>query len=1076
MKKFILLLTLAFTSCFMFSQTTDVWDFGATQLNNSQFNNQLNETVINDWYLGTTPGTTGVNFPTSFTAGALSWFGNASDRLRTTNTNLTRFDNNVAGVSAYTGRIYCNGTVTTSAGLPNSRYLKLVLAEDDEVNIIARGDTDGLLTFVKENNPNDQTDTWVTPSASGQITDAKFVAKTAGTYRIYDQSAKASFYRVTRKDALYSNVSGSIDLSQAINIPSVYSLIFTNLAGKSWTAKINDAIYQVTIPLGYTYQLSLLDASGYIISSGEVLDLTTETNLNVNHQIAISNVVLFTVSGNIIGLSSNINNLNLNFVPDPASGTIFQPSPIIDVINSTYSVQLEANITYTVNGIGVNDFEILNNTLNIPAENNTIDIVFSPKPVYEITTNITGLDSTQLNDLQLTFTNINETDYVYTFSYNDTKLLRNGTYQITANGLDMYAVQLGLTSNLLVSDQSASKNLTFNTVTVWSFNDQTINSTTIAYYKGLQLNGQITTVTSSGHLTAKTGSSIIVPIQTGQKLIVTYYYTANFMIEGIGPFTTNSNSTSVIENAEYVYTGSDNGFVTIQIGGVSNLTSYFPEIKVVPNTPFQENITVGVDKQYQTINAALQAVSYMVRPNNERVNILIDPANYEEMLVINLPNITLKNASSNPSIQTLNGGLDIDANAARITSYYGHGYNYYSMGSDNKWNQEVLNVSLENGFPTHNNAGAGTTNGSFWNATVVVRASGFEAEHIIFENSFNQYISQKESQDVVLPWSSGSPGVRPNNFGNLNVQQRTLVERAAAIAFPNNTDKAILKYCSIIGRQDTFFGGNNSRVVVFRGEVMGAVDFIFGGMTAVFYKTKLTMNVSDASNDVSYITAAQQTTGRGYLMFECTVTSTNPNVNTNSTFRAKPGYFGRPWSANTSEVVFFNTTIETSNFTGSVGNSLILPLGWQNTLGGTSSGMYEFGTIEESGVNNTPFRATWSTSLTNPILNDGTVINTFNFTKGNDDWDPLPLLIASDPLSTHIVLTRKPEVFSIKNNIYIQNIYEETTIEIFDLKGSKVKSLNINQNALVNMPKGMWIVVLKSNNKINKYKIITFCE
>ena len=46
---------------------------------------------------------------------------------------------------------------------------------------------------------------------------------------------------------------------------------------------------------------------------------------------------------------------------------------------------------------------------------------------------------------------------------------------------------------------------------------------------------------------------------------------------------------------------------------------------------------------------------------------------YEEMLVIGLPNITLKNASKTPSLQTLNKGVDIDKNAVRITSYYGHG-------------------------------------------------------------------------------------------------------------------------------------------------------------------------------------------------------------------------------------------------------------------------------------------------------------------------------------------------------------------------------------------------------------------
>jgi exo-poly-alpha-galacturonosidase len=175
----------------------------------------------------------------------------------------------------------------------------------------------------------------------------------------------------------------------------------------------------------------------------------------------------------------------------------------------------------------------------------------------------------------------------------------------------------------------------------------------------------------------------------------------------------------------------------------------------VPNVPYSPTITVGNNKQYQTINAALDAITNMVRPNNERVTIEIDPGNYEEMLVVSQPNVTLKNSSSAPNTNLANKGVNIDPNAVRITSYYGHGYNYYSMANNQKWNKEVLEVNKQNGNYSYVNTGAGTTNASYWNATVVVNANGFEAENIIFENSFNQYISLKESQDVVVPWSSG---------------------------------------------------------------------------------------------------------------------------------------------------------------------------------------------------------------------------------------------------------------------------------------------------------------------------------
>lgn len=151
------------------------------------------------------------------------------------------------------------------------------------------------------------------------------------------------------------------------------------------------------------------------------------------------------------------------------------------------------------------------------------------------------------------------------------------------------------------------------------------------------------------------------------------------------------------------------------------------------------------------------------------------------------------------------------------------------------------------------------------------------------------------------------------------------------------------------------------------------------------------MNTSDESVDAAYLTAAQQSSGRGYLMYKCTVKSATPGTETASVFHAKPGYFGRPWQATTSEVVFYNTTIYTSDFTGFEGKSLISPVGWSNSLGGESNLMYEYGTFEFSGEDNLASRVAWCTLLTVPTLKDGTEISTFNFTKGTDNWDPLPL-------------------------------------------------------------------------------------
>ncbi len=1056
------------------AQMTDVWDFGATQLDTNLYNNLLNETIINSWYASSiTPGSVSTTnlMPVSFTAGALSWSGGTSDRLRTTNTLITRYDTNIASVTTHNGRIYCNGNATMAGNIASSRYLSLNLAEDDEVKVIARGDTAGLLTFANVSNPSLQTDNLPTTATSGSITEVNYVAKYAGAYRIYDATAKASFYRIFRKAATYVNLSGNVNVAQAPGIPAGYSIVYTNAAGKSWSSIVTSGAYNVRIPVGYNYQLSLVNANGFVISNGLTYSSIGVTTPNATKDITIIAVNLNTVTGSITGLGTSISSLNLTYTPTVSR--VYVPVPVINTTTSTYTVQLEPNIQYTIASQGVNDFEILANTITIPASNTNSNIAFTLKPVFPITINATGLNPTQLSSLNLTFTNLNESNYVYNFSATSPISLRNGTYSISFNGLDNFPVDLGLVSNLRVNGAAVSKTLAFRPVTVWSFEDRTISTTTTAAYKGMLLAGQITTVPASGHLTAKTGSTIRVPVNPGESITVAYYFTANFSIEGGATFTTATNSTNILEYATYSYTGTTSGYVNILVGGATTLTSYFPEIKIGTRLQYAPTLTVGVNKQFQTINGALQAVANMIRPNNDRVTILIDSGNYEEMIVIKDQNITLKNAAANPNTNLIDKGVNIAPGAVRITSYYGVGYNYFSMGNDQKWNQEVLNVNRENGFTNYQNV-SGTTNGSYWNATVVVNANGFQADDIIFENSFNQYISNKESQDVLVMWTSGSPGIRPTVAGSTAVQSRTLVERAAAIAVPNNIDKVILNKCRVVGRQDSFFGGSGARVVVYKGDIMGAVDYIFGGMNAVFYKSNLSMNVSDASNDQAYITAAQQSSGRGFLMYQCTVTSAIPQVESASQYKAKPGYFGRPWAANTSEVVFFNTTIETSDSPGFVGQSLIVPLGWQNTLSGNSAGMYEYGTVELSGVNNTPSRATWATSLTNPTLTDGTAISTFNFTKGNDNWDPIPQLIANEALSNNQMQpTTIVKAIAYKNTIAISNIKSDSEISIYDIKGMLVKKWNVNSDVSFIMQNGLWIVKIKSGGLVNTFKLVT---
>ena len=128
----------------------------------------------------------------------------------------------------------------------------------------------------------------------------------------------------------------------------------------------------------------------------------------------------------------------------------------------------------------------------------------------------------------------------------------------------------------------------------------------------------------------------------------------------------------------------------------------------------------------ESINAALDSARAVYAAHQEKTTIYIEPGTYQEELTIDVPGLKLKNASRHPSLALTGQGVGCDPNAVRITWYYGHGYQYRSMGQ------------------TVNYGGSRTR---LWNASVLVTAPDFYAENIIFENSFNLYVSSREASD-----------------------------------------------------------------------------------------------------------------------------------------------------------------------------------------------------------------------------------------------------------------------------------------------------------------------------------------
>ena len=300
----------------------------------------------------------------------------------------------------------------------------------------------------------------------------------------------------------------------------------------------------------------------------------------------------------------------------------------------------------------------------------------------------------------------------------------------------------------------------------------------------------------------------------------------------------------------------------------------------------------------ESVNAALDSARAVYAARGEKTTILIEPGTYQEELTIDVPGLTLRNASRKPSIGLKNGGLDCDKNAVRITWYYGHGYQYRSMGDKINYGGSRMRL---------------------WNASVLVTAPDFTAENIIFENSFNLYISEKEAADSLvdisqsdMPWTEKERPkkimpARPKEAGSTEVQKKAYRERAAAISFAEGAKNAHLTNCRAVGRQDVLYGDQGASVYWEGGILAGGVDFIFGAMQMAIDRATIVANINGEKGDKCYISAGRSGSetqpARGMLFYKCHIRLATEDELENTislpsregTGIGSPVWLARPW-------------------------------------------------------------------------------------------------------------------------------------------------------------------------------------
>ena len=337
-------------------------------------------------------------------------------------------------------------------------------------------------------------------------------------------------------------------------------------------------------------------------------------------------------------------------------------------------------------------------------------------------------------------------------------------------------------------------------------------------------------------------------------------------------------------------------------------------IFLISNAFAGSDLYVGYSGKSNNFNTVQQAVDNAAKINpsseSDRVTIHIAPGTYREQVMIQTPYITFVN--DEPS-----------KGDALITWYYGIGYKYYSAS--------------EKGYYDANLAQAKSSKyrAARWGAAVLVmsKAIYFKAKDMVFENSFNRYMTEEEIKDgVEILGDSSASNINIKRTSSLDVKSKAATERAAAMYI--EAAYAEFLNCIFYSSQDPLYTGGSPSY--FKNCLIeGQTDYIFGQSNTVFDSCELRWKGYSDGSVAGFITAARDpednTAYTGYLMYNCKVTK-------NKSLTVKAGYFGRPWRQ-TAKAKFINTILQD--------NSTIEPAGWSsmnNVPPENVDGFKEYGT------------------------------------------------------------------------------------------------------------------------------------
>lgn len=298
-------------------------------------------------------------------------------------------------------------------------------------------------------------------------------------------------------------------------------------------------------------------------------------------------VEIVTLNGVIAGLTEE-ELANLKIVLESDNSYV----PEINLDGNKITMKLEKGVRYTMTAEGVNDYALYNKTATAYKDVAYRMFKFSPKALHNVNVVLDGPLGDVMDSAIITFANVDEEGYEYTFKATDEIKLRDGRYEIKVSGIGMLPLQQKVTPNLVVDGEDAEAIVSFEEIATWDFKGlNSEDGLTVEkgeedtqYCAGLIFNSMVLEDKKT-YLLLDAGGEIKIPVEEGDKVMLNYCYMAGFIVNGDESTRTDVSSGNINQTDTFAYIAKENGYVTVSaLADGTYSRTYFTGITVIKAT------------------------------------------------------------------------------------------------------------------------------------------------------------------------------------------------------------------------------------------------------------------------------------------------------------------------------------------------------------------------------------------------------------------------------------------------------------------------------------------------------------